>query len=282
MPRRLTRRRFARIALASSVAAGSISAVVVPSATTIFARTARLELIGIRPSPIPSGASEAPEVTRTEHDLGSGALEPTGIPLSLALHTLELPTRQSRLQSTPALIASNELVSGCAILRDGTLIVAITPTPGSSTDRNSTRLVRLGTPATTVAITGLSPSEQLGDLVATPDDRLLGLVARRNGTGPARLVAVDGQSGRLNVLAAIHLQNYWRVNTLAASPRGQLYASAVTLAGETDLVQLGANGVLSPVAPLSVAGVAWNNGLQNLGFSSAGEMLAFAPSGTPP
>src|SRR4051794_32336809 len=126
MPRRLTRRRFARIALASTVAAGSISAVVVPSATTIFARPVRPELIGIRPAPIPSGANDALEVTTTEDDLGSSALRTIGVPLTLALHTFDLPTRQSRLQSTPALIASNELVTGCAVLRDGTLIVAVT------------------------------------------------------------------------------------------------------------------------------------------------------------
>jgi hypothetical protein len=284
MSRTLTRRRFARLAVAGGVAAGSITLVTAPLANTIFARPAHPVLIGLSASPVPSTALDAPEVDATEFEPPSNRVVTDSLALSLELHSLDLSTGQVRSLPSMARLAdgatpvlrSNELVTGCALLSDGTLIAAITPVSGSRNEQDATRLTQFRSPPTSIAVSGLRRDEQLGDLLATADGRLLGLVSKRDGRGPTTLVSVDTRTGRLSVVDSAMFAGYWRVNTLAESPQGVLHATGVTPKGETHLLQLGAGRAANAVlTPLSVDGAVWNNGLQSLVYSNAGQLIAF-------
>jgi hypothetical protein len=282
MTERLTRRRFTHLALVGGVAATSIGVVTAPFATTIFARSVNLGLIGVSAGPLPGGA-DASEVAWTEFESASSSAATASEPLSIVLQTFDLTAGRPRSLVAPRLLRdgqtpvlrSNEAVTGCTVLKDGTVVLAITPVSASKNEREPTRLVALSAPATMVAIAGLKRNEQLGDLVATADGRLLGLVSSRGGAAPATLVAIDLSTGRLSAPQAIHLPGYWRISTLVESPTGELYATAITPDGDTHLVELGAGGKQTFArAALSLDGSVWNNGLRSLVYSTA-DLIAF-------
>ena len=278
MNRRLTRRRFMQLALAGSAVTVSASVTRI-----IFAQSASLTLIGVRAGPVPSSTTDVPEVDTTEVESATGGPGTASVAVGVLLQSFNLATGQVQTLQAPQslqdgqapVLRSNEAVTGCTVLADGTVVLAITPVSGSTNERDPTRLTRLSTPATTVPISGLKKDEKLGDLVATTDGRLLGLVAKRNGTPPVRLVAIDPLTGTMRVVDTVNLPGKWPFKTLAQSSDGQLYTAAVGWQGEAHLVQVGSgrNQTITPV--LTVDGTVWNNGLESLVYSPAGQFLAF-------
>jgi hypothetical protein len=283
MDHRLTRRGFARLAFVGSVAAGSLAVVGVPSAGTIFARSANLTLLGIGAGPIPTSSTDVPEISTTELDPAPGTAATQRVGVGLVVQAINLTTGRSQpvrapqvlRDGTTSVLCSNESVTGCAVLGDGALVLAISPVAGSLNETEPTRLIRLTTPATAVPISGLKTNEQLGNLVATADGKLVGLVSKRNGEAPARLVSVLPLTGAISTVAGVHVPGNWRLSTLAQSPDGHLYATMLTPEGDTNLVQLGTqSGQSVAVAPLTVDGTVWNNGLQSLVFFPTGQLVA--------
>ncbi|MEH2323109.1 MAG: hypothetical protein V7K32_05965 [Nostoc sp.] len=178
-------------------------------------------------------------------------------------------------QVTP-LVETNETLSGFSCLSDGTLVVAATPIITGSKQGTQTRITFLGTPVKTLIISGLKQNQQLGSLLGTIDGRLIGLVGKKNGTPPIRLVDINVQTGEITSISKIKFPTDQRVSNLAQSQDGTLYTSLVGLNGDTTLVQLDSNQK-SPIrlAQLKLNGKAWNNGLQSLVFSPTGQLLAF-------
>jgi hypothetical protein len=276
MSERLTRRRFARLAIAGGVAAGSIGVVTAPFANTIFAKPADPAFIGLKVAPVPSNDSDAPEVDRTEFEPVSGAAASTPRTTALILQSLDLTTGRIQSQRNIGALQSNELISGSAILRDGTVVIAITPASGSANQRASTRLTRSAAGAAAIPVGALKQDQMLADLLVTADNRVMGLVTNRGGAAPATLVSIDLQTGQLTSVSTASLPGYWRISTIAQSPGGHLYATAINRNGDTHLIQGDAGrDALSVVAPLTYGGAVWNNGLQNLVFSNSGDLIAF-------
>jgi hypothetical protein len=277
MNRRLTRRHFARLAVAGGVAATSFGAVALPTATIGFARSPYAGLLGISRGPRQTGGSDVPEVNHTQVEPPGSRVQAPSSPLALNVLALNLSNGTARSLAGPLTgLRSNESLTGTAVLADGTVVVAATPELTSARAPSPTHLVELGTASRSTTVSGLADDEQLGDLLATLDGRLLGIVSRRSGAAPARLVSVDLQTGRLTMLDVLQQPGYWRFATLAQSSSGQLQASAVTRQGETHLVALGQGSApMTLLARLSLQGQAWNNGLQNLVYSSAGDLIAF-------
>jgi hypothetical protein len=284
MAERLTRRRFARLAIAGGVAAGSIGVVTAPFANTIFARPADPPLIGIGVAPIAFDDTDAAIVNRTEFEPASGSVVSSARASALLVHSIELSTGQVRSVRSVGVLAdgrtaaleTNELITGSALLRDGTLVVALTPASGSPNQKAPTRLTRSAASAATVPLIGLASGEMLADLLVTRDNRLMGLVTQRSGAAPADLVNVDLQSGRFSRVGSIALAGYWRINTLTQSASNQFYATAINRNGETHLIRVNADGSQpSVIAALSYGGIVWNNGLQNLVSTSSDELIAF-------
>jgi hypothetical protein len=254
MKLKLTRRQFGQLAIAGAVVAATGN-----FQSKVFSQAAisKLVIIGVRLGPIPN-----PAVTGTTTR-------------GLILESLDVETGQIvPLPGPPILIGSDEQMTGFTSLFDGTFVVAITPISTSKKGEDPTRLIILGPPLTIVTISGLKKKEQLRSLVGTKDGRLLGLVVKKNGTPPTRLVDIDWNTG--NFTGEFTLPGNQRFSNLAECSDGTLYTTGVKKDGNTDLLLLDVQGIkLDFIAELKIDNTIWNNGLDSLICSEENQLFAF-------
>jgi len=195
----LTRRRFGQLAIASTAVAalGYL-------ANKTFAQTS-LVLYGLRV------------------DFGG----------KLAVETLNLVSEviQDVSQNLTSGITLNtgDQVTGFTSLNDGTLVVCVTPASDKGKkkqkDADPPYLIYLGTSPKTVEISGLKEKkETIVDIAGTQDGKLLGLVAKRNGRPPNKIVSI-GSDGKISKEDTI--PGSQRVTNLAESSDGTIYTATV-------------------------------------------------------
>ncbi|MEH2368788.1 hypothetical protein [Nostoc sp.] len=271
---KVSRRRFGQLALAGTVVSG-LSYLTKKA----LAETPSLNIVGIGSSPlVTTDPTVITEVNTTEL-VENTALNSVSIdikPVGLVLQSLMTGKAQVLTDKSTPLLEPNEILSGFTSLSDGTLVVAITPVAISRRQATPTRITFLGTPVKSLIVSGLKPNQQLGSLLGTNDGRLIGLVGKKNGTPPIRLVDINLQTGEISSISKVKFLDDERVSNLAECPDGILYTSIVGAYGETTLVQLDPNQK-KPIrlGQLKVNGQAWNNGLQSLVCSTTGQLLAF-------
>nr|WP_322708703.1 hypothetical protein [Nostoc sp. ChiSLP03a]MDZ8209812.1 hypothetical protein [Nostoc sp. ChiSLP03a] len=271
---KLSRRRFGQLALAGTVVSG-LSYLTKKA----LAETPSVNIVGIGSSPIVTIDQTAITEVNTTELVENTALNSVSTdikPVGLVLQSLMTGKAQVLTDKSTPLLEPNEILSGFTSLSDGTLVVAITPVALSRRQATPTRITFLGTPVRTLIVSGLKPNQQLGSLLGTNDGRLLGLVGKKNGTPPIRLVDINLQTGEISSISKVKFLDDERISNLAESPDGILYSSVVGAYGETTLVQLDPNQK-KPIrlGQLKVNGQAWNNGLQSLVCSTTGQLLAF-------
>lgn len=283
MNQRLTRRRFGQVVIAGSAAAGLTYLANKTEAQT--AQTANLPVVGVDTGSITSTNNAAtPEVNITELDsTGAARTGAASTNQELVVESLDVVTGQVKDLTTPQLLQdggtpilhSGEQVTGLTYLSDGRLVVAITPVSTSEKGDAPTRLTILGTSSTTVTVSGLNKQQKLESLVGTSQGGLLGLVVKKNGTPPVSLVDIDVKTGQISFTEKVILPSEQRFSNLAQCPDGKLYTTTVGKQGETNLVQLNL-GQQKPItkAQLRFNGSPWNNGLNSLVCSKAGQLLA--------
>src|SRR5918999_543553 len=115
------------------------------------------------------------------------------------------------------------------------LVVAITPLPTHRKGGDPTRLI-VGPSPSTITISGLKKKELLESLVGTKDGRLLGLVVKKNGRPPVRLVEIDQKTG--DFTSKLKLPENQRFSNLAECPDGKLYTTGIDKDGKTRLLLL--------------------------------------------
>jgi hypothetical protein len=193
----------------------------------------------------------------------------------LILEALNLATGQMSPFPGPRIsVASDEQVSGCTFLSDGSLVITLTDISTSQKQTSPTRLVILGPSPTTVAVSGLKKHEGLRSIVGTQDGRLLGLVMKQNGTPPVQLVEVNWHTGQIT--KQDNLPGNQRINTLASCPDGTLYTIGVDKDGNTSLLLLNVQRrELRVIADLQLNGKRWDNSLDSLVCSPTHQLLAF-------
>ncbi|MDZ8258564.1 hypothetical protein [Nostoc sp. ChiQUE01b] len=275
---KLSRRQFGQLALAGTVVSG-LSYLTKKA----LAETPSVNIVGIGSSPMVITDQTAVTEVNTTELVENTALNSvsTGIrtdikPVGLVLQSLVTGKAQVLMDKSTPLLEPNEILSGFTSLSDGTLIVAITPVALSRRQATPTRITFLSTPAKTLIVSGLKQNQQLGSLLGTNDGRLIGLVGKKNGTPPIRLVDINLQTGEISPISKIKFLDDERVSNLAECPDGILYTSIVGEYGDTTLVQVDPNQK-KPIrlGQLKVNGRAWNNGLQSLVCSATGQLLAF-------
>ncbi|QLE45581.1 hypothetical protein FD723_35510 (plasmid) [Nostoc sp. C052] len=269
----LSRRQFGQLVLAGTVVSGFSYLT-----NKALAQTPGLNIVGIGSTSIPVDPTAIPEVNITEsYSTPQNSVTTDIKPVGLVLRSLITGKAQLITDNSTPLLEPNEILSGFTSLRDGTLIVAITPVTTSRKKATPTRLIILdGASVKTLRVSGLDENQQLGSLLGTNDGRLIGLIGHKNGTPPITLVDIDLQTGEISPLSQITIPNDERVSNLAECPDGKFYTSLLGFHGETSLVQLDSNQKRPIVlAQLKVDGQAWNNGLQNLVCSGTGQLLAF-------
>jgi hypothetical protein len=270
MQRQLTRRRFTQgfIAGAGVLMVGHggspVLAQIAPSASVI---------VGVRPGLIPSPNAD----TNVDSDTPDTA-DISTVPSTtsdLILEALNLATGQISPFPGPRIpVASDEQVSGCTFVADGSLVIALTDISTSQHQASPTRLVILGPSPSTVAVSGLQKHEGLRSLMGTQDGRLLGLVMKQNGTPPVTVVEMDWHTGQIT--KQVNLPGNQRINTLASCPDGTLYTAGVDKDGNTSLLLLNVQQRdLRVIADLQLNGKRWDNSLDSLVCSPAHQLLAF-------
>ncbi|MBE8970297.1 hypothetical protein IQ277_30025 [Nostocales cyanobacterium LEGE 12452] len=271
---KVSRRRFGQLVLAGTVVSG-LSYLTKKA----LAETPSLNIVGIGSSPlVTTDPTVITEVNTTElvENTALNSVSTDIKPVGLVLQSLMTGKAQVLTDKTTPLLEPNEILSGFTSLSDGTLVVAITPVALSRRQATPTRITFLGTSVKSLIVSGLKPNQQLGSLLGTNDGRLIGLVGKKNGTPPIRLVDINLQTGEISPISKIKFLDNERVSNLAECPDGILYTSIVGAYGETTLVQLDPNQK-KPIrlGQLKVNGQAWNNGLQSLVCSTTGQLLAF-------
>ncbi|MEH1778215.1 MAG: hypothetical protein V7L26_03525 [Nostoc sp.] len=272
---KLSRRQFGQLVLAGTVVSGFSYLT-----NKALAQTPNLNIVGIGSTSIPTDPTAIPEVKTTESYSTHQSSVTTDIPpvgLELVLRSFTTGSTQVIADNGTPLLEPNEILSGFTSLRDGTLVVAITPLITSRRKATPNRLTFLGaSSAKTLIVSGLNENQQLGSLLGTNDGRLIGLVGSKNGVPPITLVDINLKTGAISPLSQITIPKDKRVSNLAECPDGKFYTSLLGFHGETSLVQLGSNQEKPIVlAQLKVDGQEWNNGLQNLVCSGTGQLLAF-------
>jgi hypothetical protein len=273
----LTRRRIVPLAL---VGAAAMSA---PVANMMFAQSSNLVVLGVRAGPLMGTDDADVSATTTEVGTTSRAAPTVGAAVGLLVQSLDVATGRIQVVATPqtlpdgtALLRTDESLTGFTILADATMVVAISPVTTSQKGGNPTRLTFLSAPAKSIDVSGLLKGEQLEGVIGTKDGGLLGLVMRKDGRSPSKLVDIDPRTGAISLANRLRLPATARFRALEQCPDGTLYTTSVERQGETDLVRLD----LTQRAPgtsvrLHANGTDWDNGMQSLACTAAGQLLAF-------
>ncbi len=259
---KLTRRQFSQLALASTAAA----------ALGTFPNEASAQtppvILGVRPGSITS--TDSTDQTININEQAASTARP------IVVESLEIaPTLDTAIGSdvktpltTTPILALGEQLSALASLTDGTLIVVATSfTLRNNTDQ-STRLIFLGASPKTQTVSGITNQEAFVSLTVLKDGSLVGVVAKRNGTLPIRLVNLNPQTGEITDNRK--LPENQRFTNIVGCPDGNLYAIAVGQRGETSLVQLDGG----QTTPLSFNDQPWNSGFSNLVCSPSNQLFA--------
>lgn len=244
MNQRLTRRRFAQIAIASTVATG------LGYANKTSAQTP-LTLYGARP------------------DAQAGVV---------FLQALNLVTDAVEEMTTAKLDIGEKLIDFTSLV-DGTLILAIGPVRSGKKENAPTRLVFLGTSPKTLTISGLKKQEGLESLLGTNDGSLIGLVNKKDNKSSVKLVNINITNGEINLSNKIKLSATKRFSNLVQWSNGTIYTIAVGQEGEVTLVSLDlGQGKASPISQLKFNDQVWDNGLSDLVSSSTDQFFALGAS----
>ena len=194
----------------------------------------------------------------------------------------------SRIVHRP-ILSPGERFTGLTYLADGTLLIAITPQSASANGSEPTRFLILNEDSQTIAALGLNINEALDSLLLLKSGSLIGLVTKKDGTGPAKIVDVNPRTGKVSFTNRIGLPADRRFSCLAEAPDGTLYTSVFRANATTELLRVDfARQTVTVVAHLTVTGVfqsefdgravqgtvPWYHGIQSLMVTPAGQLVA--------
>lgn len=210
-------------------------------------------------------------------------LPPSTTPASsiqaIVLQFLNLETRKitRRIVNQP-ILSPGERLTGLTYLADGTLLVAITPDSASANGTQPTRFLILNKSSQTISVSGLKVDQALDSLLLLKSGSLIGLVTKKDGTGPAKIVDVNPNTGKVSFTNRISLPADRRFSCLAEAPDGTLYTSVFRANATTELLKLDlAQKTVTVVAQLFFDDhMLWYHGIQSLIFTPAGQLVALA------
>ncbi|HSL04318.1 MAG TPA: hypothetical protein VK901_12385, partial [Nitrospiraceae bacterium] len=142
-----------------------------------------------------------------------------------------------------------------------------------------------------VPVSGLSKDQGLDSVRLLRNEKLVGMVSKKDGTGPAQIVEVNPITGAVTFTNLVSLPADRRFSALAEAPDGKLYTSVFRNDGSTelwtlDLTNKTATFVIKLTTPSrcsnpTCAGFAhipgiinWYHGIQSLIVTPAGQLLA--------
>lgn len=299
---KLTRRQFSRSVLAGTLASGlSLSGL-----SNLFAQSAKPTqkptddaiLVGVEHGPIVSnsGSHINPHSNTIENYT---TLPPSNTPVSAlqGLTVQHLNVRTLHIKRTVIavpLLSPSDCISGVTYLADGTLLVAINPDASSANGALPPRLLKINGKEISgiVPVSGLSKDQGLDSVRLLRSGLLIGMVTKKDGTGPAQVVEVNPITGAVSFTNPVNLLPPGRrFSALAEAPDGKLYTSVFPNDGTTELWTLDlTNKTATFLIKLTTASrcsnqtcagfdhmpgiVSWYHGIQSLIVTPAGQLLA--------
>lgn len=250
MEPKLTRRRFGRLAIASTAVAG-----LGYLANKTFAQTrSPLVVYGVRPS------REGGKLTLQSLNVESGTVQDV----------------------TTATLDDGEKVIGLTSLANGALVLAVGPVRAGKKENAPTRLIFLGKSPRTLTLSGLGSQYALESFLGLNDGSLVGLVNRKNNMPPVRVVDINVSTGNISFTDRVNLPAQERFSQLMETPNGTLYTTLVKKLGNTTLVRLDlAQGRVIDLAQLNFNGRVWNSGLNDMVSSPTSPMGKLFALGAP-
>lgn len=219
-------------------------------------------------------------------------LAPDSAGTGLILQGLNLATGEIIDLSTNTrgfILKANERLSGFTVLPDKKVNKTFRWSTGPAkfvTKGKPDKLSRLASRGASLntkeTLPGLPAKGAIDSLLATNDQKLIGLVGLNQGTPPFRLVAIDDQLGRVSFNDQLLLPENRRFSNLTQCPDGTIYATALGPEGDTSLVKIDlvnkspitGKGKIIPVARLSFQGKPINNDLLALACSPSNQLFA--------
>jgi hypothetical protein len=297
----LSRRQFSKSIIAGTLASGLSS---LSGLTDLFAQSAKPTqkpidkaiLVGVEHGPIVSnsGAHLNPHSNAIED---YKTLPPSNTPVSalqgLSLQHLHVDTLISkRTVITEPLLSPSDRISGVTYLADGSLLVVINPDAGSANGAHQSRLLTINENKVSgvVSVSNLGKDQSLDSLCLLRNEKLIGMVTKKDGTGPAQVVQVNraNATGNVTVTNLLSLPANLRFSALAEALNGTIYTSVFRNNGTTELwtLDLKKNSSEKVIDLTTLSGcssktctnvpevTAWYHGLQSLIVTQAGQLLA--------
>lgn len=257
---KLTRRQFGQVAIATTVVA-TIGTFV----NKTLAQTPSSDILGLVLGSTSTDDLATPEIENTEN-IEQATSKVIAVSTSQPLVVRSL--NRGPILTSPPILEFGEQITGFAVLKDGTQVVATTSTTDNRADQ-PTRLLVLGASPKTVTISGLKKQETIIDLFTRINGSLGALVGKRNGTPPMSIVSINSQTGQIT--DEEKLSENVRVTTVAECPDGNLYGINVDRQGTTSLLQINSK---NQTTPLTFNAQPWNSGFSGLVCSSSNELFA--------
>lgn len=309
---KLTRRQFSKSIIAGTLASGLSSLNGLSGLSDLFAQPVKPTqasglsgiLVGVEHGPIVSnsGAHLNPHSDAIE-DYKRLPSSDTPVSALQGLTVQHLNTRtliSKRTVIDEPLLYPSDRISGVTYLGDGTLLVVINPDAGSAKGAEPSRLLLLNNKKSSdrweisgpVYVSNLSKDQSLDSLCLLRSGILIGMVTKKDGTGPAHVVVVEVNlmKGAASIKNLVSLDADRRFSALAEAPDGRLYTSVFRNNGTTELWTLDLTNTNRPAKFLinltTLSGCSsktctnvpeitpWYHGLQSLIVTPSGQLLA--------
>ncbi len=301
----ISRRRFGQIAIASG-AAVAISGLISKS----VAQTPGVVIFGVTSGTVSSNASgsvDSEDVVESEAEENSVVENDLSPKKPVVIQSFNVSNGQTKtVRTTQPILERGEFVSGFAVSKTGTLVVA---TSAIAAEKNiSSRLITVkDNSVETKEVSGVAKDESL-DLIELPDGSIGGIVKNENGTGSREIVDVETESGSVKKKTApIKLPSEGKLETSGNSTSviseaetqvlqaekapieikselpsdkeynnvvvcadGNRYAFLTDFQGDTSLVNI----TTGKTTPITFEGAVWNNGFSGLVCAKNNELYA--------
>lgn len=301
----ISRRRFSQIAIASG-AAVAISGLIGKT----VAQTPGVVILGVTPGKVSSDSSntvDADDIAASDAEEESTVEDDTNPKKPVLIESFNVSNGEVKtVTTTQPILEKGELLSGVAVSKEGTIVVATTAIAAEK--NTSSRLITVkDNSVETKEVSGVAKDEAL-DLIELPDGSIGGVVKKENGTGSRKIVDVETESGAVkkrtaptklpsteslessNTTAVVteadsqvleaekapaieiptELPSDKEYNNVVICADGNQYGFLTDFQGDTSLVNI----TTGKTVPVTFEGEVWNNGFSGLVCAKDNQLYA--------
>lgn len=303
----ISRRRFGQIAIAS----GAVVAISGLIGKTVAQTPEGVVILGVTPGKVSSDSSNSvdeDDIAASDAEEESAVEDDSNPKKPVVIESFNVSNGETKtITTTQPILEKGELLSGVAVSKEGTVVVATTAIAAEK--NNSSRLITVkDSSVETKEVSGVAKDEAL-DLIELPDGSIGGVVKKENGTGSRKIVDVEPDSGvvkkktaptRVPRQGSVELQENSETlekkakssvllaqkddsveipselpsdkeyNNVVVCADGNRYAFLTDFQGDTSLINI----TTGETTPVTFEGTVWNNGFSGLVCAKNNELYA--------